>query len=55
MTQIDQIHDTCGDGCCAPPPLVLPTPSKFDRTALIREVFRLEWLTVGWMLSLIHI
>jgi len=22
---------------------------RVDRTALIREVFRLEWLTIGWM------
>jgi divalent metal cation (Fe/Co/Zn/Cd) transporter len=32
---------------CAPPPLVLsPRP---DRLPLIREAFRLEWLTIGWM------
>lgn len=33
--------------CCAPPPLVLPPRS--DRLPLIREAFRLEWLTIGWM------
>ena len=33
--------------CCAPPPLILPPRS--DRLALIREAFRLEWLTIGWM------
>jgi divalent metal cation (Fe/Co/Zn/Cd) transporter len=33
--------------CCAPPPLILPP--RFDRLALIREAFRLEWLTIGWM------
>ena len=32
---------------CAPPPLLLPPRS--DRLALIREAFRLEWLTIGWM------
>jgi divalent metal cation (Fe/Co/Zn/Cd) transporter len=32
---------------CAPPPLFLPPRS--DRRALIREAFRLEWLTIGWM------
>jgi divalent metal cation (Fe/Co/Zn/Cd) transporter len=33
--------------CCAPPPLILsPRPG---RPALIREAFRLEWLTIGWM------
>src|SRR5579863_5547379 len=32
---------------CAPPPLFLPPQS--DRLSLIREAFRLEWLTIGWM------
>jgi len=32
---------------CAPPPLILPP--RFDRLPLIREAFRLEWLTIGWM------
>src|SRR5580692_1989957 len=30
-----------------PPPLSLP--SRSDRLPLIREAFRLEWLTIGWM------
>ena len=33
--------------CRAPLPLVLPPSS--DRVSLIREAFRLEWLTIGWM------
>src|SRR6201987_461533 len=33
--------------CCAPPPLILPP--RHDRLPLIREAFRLEWLTIGWM------
>jgi divalent metal cation (Fe/Co/Zn/Cd) transporter len=33
--------------CCAPPSLVLPP--RPDRLALIREAFRLEWFTIGWM------
>jgi len=33
--------------CCEPPPLTLPTRS--ERLALIREAFRLEWFTIGWM------
>lgn len=49
MTHMEKIAQTCEDGCCAPPPLVLPTRPKVDRTRLIREVFRLEWLTIGWM------
>jgi hypothetical protein len=32
---------------CAPPPLILPP--RADRLPLIREAFRLEWLTIGWM------
>jgi divalent metal cation (Fe/Co/Zn/Cd) transporter len=42
---------TCIDECCAPPPLVLPVRpgQSSDRQALIREAFRLEWLTIGWM------
>jgi hypothetical protein len=38
----------CLDECCAPPPLVVP-PKSSDREALIREAFKLEWLTIGWM------
>jgi divalent metal cation (Fe/Co/Zn/Cd) transporter len=33
--------------CCVPPPLILPPQA--DRLPLIREAFRLEWLTIGWM------
>ena len=32
---------------CTPPPLSLPLQP--DRIALVREAFRLEWLTIGWM------
>ena len=32
---------------CAPPPFLLPPRS--ERLPLIREAFRLEWLTIGWM------
>lgn len=32
---------------CAPPPLILPP--RADRLPLIREAFRLEWVTIGWM------
>ena len=38
----------CADECCASPALVLPLGSS-DREALIREAFKLEWLTIGWM------
>jgi hypothetical protein len=33
--------------CYAPPSLILPP--RPDRPLLIREAFRLEWLTIGWM------
>jgi len=49
MAQMEQIAQTCGDGCCAPPPLILPARRTVDRAPLIREAFRLEWLTIGWM------
>ena len=35
--------------CCVPPPLILPIKPAVDRRPLIREAFRLEWLTIGWM------
>src|SRR5260370_19813386 len=49
MTQVEKVVPRCEDGCCAPPPLVLPTRPGVDRTQLIRQAFRLEWLTIGWM------
>jgi hypothetical protein len=33
--------------CCTPPPIIFPPRS--DRLPLIRDAFRLEWLTIGWM------
>jgi divalent metal cation (Fe/Co/Zn/Cd) transporter len=33
--------------CCVPAPLILPP--RPDRIPLIREAFRLEWFTIGWM------
>jgi len=43
--------NVCADGRCVPPPLVLPAQSgdSADRSALIRQAFQLEWLTIGWM------
>jgi hypothetical protein len=29
--------------------LVLPPKASGEREALIREAFKLEWLTIGWM------
>jgi len=45
--QVEKIDDTCAQECCAPPPLILPP--RTDRLPFIREAFRLEWLTIGWM------
>jgi len=42
------VADTRGDACCgAVVPAVLRTP---ERAALIQRAFRLEWLTVAWMI-----
>ena len=51
MSHIETVKTgVCTDECCAPP-VVSPTrPGQSgDRQALIREAFRLEWLTIGWM------
>lgn len=46
---MDKVAVTCTDDCCAPPPLVLPSKPSIDRQSLIRDAFRLEWLTIAWM------
>jgi divalent metal cation (Fe/Co/Zn/Cd) transporter len=50
--EIGKTMGACTDECCVPPPLVLPTQQDSqvgDRQALIRQAFRLEWLTIAWM------
>ena len=47
--QVEKMTTVCADECCAPPALVLPPKSSGDREALIRDAFKLEWLTIGWM------
>ena len=49
MTSIEKLGEFCAEACCVPPPLILPTKLAVDRMPLIREAFRLEWLTIGWM------
>src|SRR5208282_3055239 len=49
MTRIEILREPCEDECCVPPLLILPTKPMVDRRPLIREAFRLEWLTIGWM------
>ena len=46
--QVEKMTTVCADECCAPPALVLP-PKASEREALIRDAFKLEWLTIGWM------
>jgi divalent metal cation (Fe/Co/Zn/Cd) transporter len=51
MTQIENTAATCGDGCCAASPSAdAPPAPDAARTALIHQAFRLEWLTIGWMI-----
>jgi divalent metal cation (Fe/Co/Zn/Cd) transporter len=47
--QVEKMTTVCADECCAPPALVLPPKPPGDREALIRDAFKLEWLTIGWM------
>src|SRR5258708_35005159 len=49
MPQVDKVPDCCEDECCTPPPLTLPSKPTVDRQPLVREAFRLEWITIGWM------
>ncbi len=49
QVQAEKMTTLCADECCAPPPLVLPLGPPGDREALIRDAFKLEWLTIGWM------
>lgn len=39
-------QDVAGDACCASVAAESPLP---ERAALVRQAFRLEWLTIGWM------
>jgi divalent metal cation (Fe/Co/Zn/Cd) transporter len=48
QVQAEKMTTMCADACCAPPALVLPSKSS-QREALIRDAFRLEWLTIAWM------
>jgi hypothetical protein len=39
--------ESCADSCCRSTPSALSLTS--ERAALIRQAFRLEWMTVAWM------
>ena len=49
MTRIENLGEACEDACCVPLPLILPTEPAVDRRPLIQAAFRLEWITIGWM------
>jgi divalent metal cation (Fe/Co/Zn/Cd) transporter len=51
MTNTENIAPACGDGCCGAPAPSAGSASAQDagRAQLIRDVFRLEWITIGWM------
>ena len=49
QAQTEKVMTVCADECCASPALVLPPKSSGDHEAPIREAFKLEWLTIGWM------
>ncbi len=41
------LTESCADACCRSTPSALSLTS--ERTALIWHAFRLEWMTVAWM------
>src|ERR1700724_2346164 len=47
MLHVDKVAERCEDECCMPPPLVLSSKPTIDRQPLVREAFRLEWITIG--------
>jgi divalent metal cation (Fe/Co/Zn/Cd) transporter len=49
MLHVDKVPERCEDECCTPPPPILPSKPTVDRRGLVREAFRLEWITIGWM------
>lgn len=49
MEQVHRAAQDRADECCAPPPLIRPSKPAANRQQLIREAFRLESITIGWM------
>src|SRR5208282_3934221 len=49
MTRMQNLREPCEDECCVPPLLILPLKPTVDRRPLVREAFRLEWITISWM------
>jgi len=46
---MENLGEPCEEACCVPSPLILQAKPAVDRRPLIREAFRIEWLTIGWM------
>jgi hypothetical protein len=46
----NKVPQRCEDECCTPPPLILSSKPTVDRHPLVREAFRLEWITIGGLL-----
>jgi hypothetical protein len=49
MLHVDKVPEHCEDECCTPPPLILSSKPTVDRRPLVQEAFRIEWITIGWM------
>src|SRR5664279_5545087 len=49
MLHVNRVAERCEDECCTPAALILPLRPTVDRQPLVREAFRLEWITIGWM------
>ncbi len=49
MLHVEKVPERCEDECCTPPPLILSSKPTGERRPLVQEVFRLEWITIGWM------
>jgi hypothetical protein len=50
MLRVNKAPERCEDECCTPPPLILSSRPTADRLLLVRKAFRLEWITIGWMI-----
>jgi divalent metal cation (Fe/Co/Zn/Cd) transporter len=50
MSETETIISECSVGCCASAPAAnAGAAAGAERTQLIRDAFRLEWLTIAWM------
>jgi divalent metal cation (Fe/Co/Zn/Cd) transporter len=49
MLHVDKVAERCEEECCTAPPLLMSSRPTVDRRPLVRQAFRLEWITIGWM------